>query len=92
MPMFKIHTASVPLPISNLFILNNLHHNYNTRQKKKIYIHKSEKNENSYKLFSFHGINIWNHISKKNQTDVSYACYKIMSKKYLKSNIIPYRI
>ena len=24
--MFKIHTASVPLPISNLFILNNLHH------------------------------------------------------------------
>ena len=41
--MFKIHTASVPLPISNLFILNNLHHNYNTRKKNLIYIHKSEK-------------------------------------------------
>ena len=50
------------------------------------------KNENNYKLFSFHSINIWNHISKKIPIDVSYACYKIMSKKYLKSNIIPYRI
>ena len=89
--MFKIHTASVPLPISNLFILNNLHHNYNTRQKNDLHT-QIRKNENSYKIFSFHGINIWNHISKKIQIDVSYACYKIMSKKYLKSNIIPYRI
>ena len=53
-----------------------------------IYIHKSEK----MKTIINYGINIWNHISKKNAIDVSYACYKIMSKKYLKSNIIPYRI
>ena len=63
--MFKIHTASVPLPISNLFILNNLRHNYNTRQKNDLHT-QIRKNENSYKIFSFHGINIWNHISKKN--------------------------
>ena len=32
--MYKIHMGNVPLPICNLFIINNLHHNYNTRQKK----------------------------------------------------------
>ena len=31
--MYKIHMENVPLPICNLFIINNLHHNYNTRQK-----------------------------------------------------------
>ena len=41
---------------------------------------------------SFHGINIWNHISKNIPIDVSYACFKMVSKKYLQSNIIPYRI
>ena len=50
------------------------------------------KKENSYKLFSFHGINIWHHISKKIPIGVSYACFKMLSKKYLQSNIIPYRI
>ena len=32
--MYKIHMENVPLPICNLFIINNLHHNYNTRRKK----------------------------------------------------------
>ena len=50
---------------------------------KKNYLHTQiRKNENSYKLVS-HGINIWNHISKKIPIDVSYACFKRVSKKYL---------
>ena len=89
--MYKIHMGNVPLPICNLFIINNLHHNYNTRQKNDLYT-QIRKKENSYKLFSFHGINIWNHISKKIPIDVSYACFKIVSKRYLQLNIIPYRI
>ena len=89
--MYKIHMENIPLPICNFFIIHNLQHNYNTRQKK--YLHTQiRKKENSYKLFSFHGIDICNHISKKIPIDVSYACFKMVSKKYLQSNIIPYRI
>ena len=38
--MYKIHMENIPLHICNLFIINNLHHNYDTRQKKEIYILK----------------------------------------------------
>ena len=31
--MHKIHMENILLPICNLFIINNLHHNYDTRQK-----------------------------------------------------------
>ena len=72
--MYKIHMENIPLPICNLFIINNLHHNYNTRQKNDLHT-QIRKKENSYKLLSFHGINIWNHISKKILIDVSYACF-----------------
>ena len=41
-----------------------------------VYTLKLEKNEKVYKLFSFHGINIWNHMSRKIPIHVSYACYK----------------
>ena len=88
--MYKIHTENVPLPICNLIIINNIHHNYNTRQKNDVHTHR--KKENSYKLFSFHGINIWNQILKKIPIDVSYACFKMVSKRYLQLNIISYRI
>ena len=82
---------NVPLPICNLFIINNLHHNHNTTQKNELHTQIRMK-KNSYKLFIFHGINIRNHISKKIPIDVSYACFKMVSKNYLQLNIIPYRI
>ena len=41
------------------------------------------------KLLSFHGIRIWNHIYKKSQIDVSYACFQNLSKTYLLNNEIP---
>ena len=45
-----------------------------------------------YKLVSFLGVHIWNHISKKIPIDVSYACFKNLAKCYLKNNDILYII
>ena len=33
-----------------------------------------------YKLFSFHGAHIWNYITRKIPVDVSYACFKNLTK------------
>ena len=57
-------------PITNLCALNKERHNYNTRQTNNLQIN-TRRSEIVYKLFSFHGVHIWNHISQKNQTDVS---------------------
>ena len=57
-----------------------------------IYIHKSEKMKTVINYSVSMVLIFGTTFLKKNQIDVSYACYKIMSKKYLKSNIIPYRI
>ena len=88
--MFKQHNGIVPTPIAKLFELNNLHHNYNTRQNRKLHTQIGNR-ESVYKLFSFHGINIWNHLSSKISTDVSYACFKNLVKTYLQQNDILYR-
>ena len=87
--MFKYNTGSLPVPISNLFSINR--HHYYTRQINDLQLNTG-RGENVYKLFSFHGVRIWNHISKKIQTDVSYACFKNLSKTYLRNNDIPQRI
>ena len=89
--MFKYHTGVLPDPINNLFTLNNERHNYNTRQMNDLQTHFG-RGENIYKLFSFHGVHIWNQLSKKIQTNVSYACFKNISRKYLQINDISYRI
>ena len=89
--MFKYHIGSLPVPISNLFSINSNRHNYYTRQINDLQLNTG-RGENVYKLFSFHGVRIWNHISKKIQTDVSYACFKNLSKTYLQNNEIPQRI
>ena len=89
--MFKQNNGIVPTPIAKLFELNNLHHNYNTRQNRKLHTQIGNR-ESVYKLFSFHGINIWNHLSSKISTDVSYACFKNLVKTYLQQNDILYRI
>ena len=75
--MFKYNTGSLPVPISNLFSINR--HHYYTRQINDLQ-QNTGRGGNVYKLFSFHGVRIWNHISKKIQTDVSYACFKNWSK------------
>ena len=62
--MFKYNKGGLPLPITNLFALNNERHNYNTRHNHDLQINTGN-GELVYKLFSFHGVQIWNHISKK---------------------------
>ena len=89
--MFKQHLHILPSPLNDLFAVNDTHHNYYTRQHKDVHTNIGLK-ENIYRLFSFHGVHIWNHISKKISTDVSYACFKKLSKNYLRNNNIPYRI
>ena len=89
--MFKQETGRVPVPIDNLFAINNEYHNYNTRQSKNLHTQIGNQ-ELVYNLFSFHGINIWNHLSPKIYSDVSYACFKNLVKKYLQFNDIPYRV
>ena len=88
--MYTYYHNSLPSPLSELFIANNTQHSYYTRQHQDLYTNIGS-NEKVYRLFSFHGTHIWNHISTKNSTDVSYACYKKMSKNYIKNNTIPYR-
>ena len=70
--MFKRHIRITPLPINNFFIVNNAQHAYYTRQINSLHT-QIGKNEKVYKMFSFHGINIWNHMSRKITIDVSYA-------------------
>ena len=82
---------NIPLPICNLFIINNLHHNYDTRQKNDLHT-QIRKKENSFKKSVFMVLIFGITFRKKIPIDVSYACFKMLSKKYLQSNIIPYRI
>ena len=89
--MFKQHNGIDPTPKDKLFELNNLHNNYNTRQNRKLHTQNGNR-EYVYKLFSFHGIYIWNHLSSNISTDGSYACYKNLVKTYLQQNDILYII
>ena len=67
--MFKYNMGVVPHPITDLFALNNERYNYNTRQTHDLQINAG-RGEIVYKLFSFHGVHIWNHISRKPPIDV----------------------
>ena len=62
--MLKHHTGSTPLPINSLFTERNAQYTYFPRQINNLDA-QIGKNEKVYKLFSFHGINIWNHMSRK---------------------------
>ena len=62
--MFKYNMDILPHPIADLFALNKERHNYNTRQTDDLQIN-AERVDIVYKLFSFHGVHVWNHISQK---------------------------
>ena len=71
--------------IINLFAVNNEYQNYNTVHNHDLQIN-TESRQFVYKRFSFYGVQIWNNISK-NAIDISYACFKNLSKSYLKTII-----
>ena len=62
--MYKYYHNFLPYPLSELFIANYTQHNYYTRQHQDLYTNIGS-NEKVYRLFSFYGTHIWNHISKK---------------------------
>ena len=73
--MFKYNMGILPHPIIKVFALNSGRHNYNTRQTHDLQINAGM-GEIVYKLFSYHGVHIWNHIHEKILNYVSYACLR----------------
>ena len=71
MLMFKNSKEMVPIAIRMLFARNDQYHNYNTRQSRSLQPSVG-KGEAIYRPFSFHGVNIWNYLSKHLPTKVSY--------------------
>ena len=61
--MFKNYLTILPTPLSDLLIVNNTMYEYFSRQHNDLHVDIGLK-EGVYKLFSFHGIHTWNHISK----------------------------
>ena len=91
MLIFKYSLGLVHMPIKTLFAKNNQFHNYNTTQSGSL--HSSlGRGEAIYRTFSFHGINIWNYLSKHIPINVSYACFKKTTKCYLIENDFQYRL
>ena len=71
MLVFKNSNQMVPIAVRMLFARNDQYQNYNTRQSRSL--HPSVgKGEAIYRSFSFHGVNIWNYLSKHIPTNVSY--------------------
>ena len=88
--LFLLHFI-LPTPLNDLFRVNNTRYEYFTRQHNDLHVDIGLK-EGVYKLFSLHGIHIWNHISKKISIYVLYGCFKNLSKNYIKHNNNPYGI
>ena len=66
-------------------------YHYNTRQSRSL--HSSVgRGEAIYRSFSFHGVNIWNYLSKHIPTNVSYNRFNKLTKSYLLNNNIIYRL
>ena len=83
--MFKYTRGNVPVPVSQLFRTNNEYHNYNTRTCAHIHVPVGT-TEASYRAFGYRGIHIWNHISQKNNINISYPCFKSLVKIYIQNN------
>ena len=80
--MFKFSIRELPIPVLQLFSRNSEIHNYNTRGNKLLRT-KIGSSEATYANFSFHAVYIWNIISKEIPTDVSYSCFKHLSKHFI---------
>ena len=73
--MFKYIMGVAPHPITDLFALNNERHNYNIRQTHDLQINAG-RGEIVYKLFSFHGVHIWNHNPYNNNNNNNLYSHK----------------
>ena len=89
--MFKHSKDALPHPVSELFKKNSDVHNHFTRNRGSLYSQFGT-SESTHANFSFHGVHIWNQLSNKIDNDVSYACFKNLSKIYIQSHTIEYRL
>ena len=85
MLMFKNSRQIVPIAVPMFFARNDQYHYYNTRQSRSL--HPSVgRGEAIYRFFSFHGVNIWNYLSKHIPTNVSYNCFNNFFKWEVENN------
>ena len=87
---FRHHIGDVPKPISNLFQINNNYHSYmyGTRSSQSLRT-PIGRSEAIYQTFTYIGSLAWNYISGKVPNDLSYICFKNMSKLHVQSNNLP---
>ena len=91
--MFKNSKQIFPRAIHMLFARNDQYHNYNTRQSTCRSLHPSVgRGETIYRSFSFHGVNIWNYLSKHIPVNLTYIRFNKLTKSYLLNNNIIYRL
>ena len=91
MLVFTNSRQIVPIAIHMLFARNVQYHNYNTRQSRSL--HPSVgRGEAIYRSFSFHGVNIWNYLSKHIPVNVTYTRFNKLTKAYLLNNNMTYRL
>ena len=89
--MFKYNIGKLPQPTMQLFIRNTEIHNHNTRLKESLHVLKG-RTERTYINVSFHGVHIWNILSQHVQTNISYASFKHVSKLFINTHDINYRL
>ena len=83
--MYKYSIGEVPSFISLLFRTNITYHEHNTRRASCLNT-PIGRSEAIYQTLSYRGVHIWNYISLKVNTNVSYACFKKLVKHHLQSN------
>ena len=74
-----------------LFARNDQYHNANTRQSRSLHLSVG-RDEAIYRSFSFHGVNIWNYLSKHIPVNVTYTRFNKLTNAYLLNNNITYRL
>ena len=89
--MFKYSSNNLSSPIRTMFIRNNEIHNYNTRNRTTLHVPIGT-TETTYATFRFHGIYIWNLISERIPTDVSYSCFKHILNIHIQTHELNYRL
>ena len=89
--MFKFLSNNLPSLIRTIFIRNNEIHNYNTRNRTTLHVPIGT-TETIYVTFRFHGIYIWNLISERIPTDVSYSCFKHILNRHIPTPEHNYRL
>ena len=83
--MFKHHIGDVLKPISDLFQTNDNYHSYSTRTSKAL-LTSIGKSEAICQTFTYIGSLVWNYISSKIPTEVTYICFKNIAKSYIQAN------